>query len=428
MKTLYIDSVGGLAGDMFLAAALDAGLATLDELSDLVSRWLPERVRLESETVTRNEMRARTFRVLVVKETSHEHGDVHGHEHGLSHEHVHAHVHEHRSLADVERLLDACPMPPAAIALAKTMFRELAAAEAVAHGIPEESVQFHEVGATDSLVDFALAAFIVERLGARIEASPAVLGRGRVPMAHGDWPVPPPGTAEILRRGAIPTRALPESFAWDNAELTTPTGACLLRLASTYGPVPAGVIRAAGVGAGTLDIPRWPNVTRLFVLETSEAAPVEAPAGTLASARFDSDTVAVLETWIDDTPGNVLALAVEEMLRAGALDVAVSSATFKKGRVGYRVEVLAPPAKAEAISALLLGQTTAIGLRIRESARWKLYRRQDATSDGIPAKLACDATGAITRVAPETDALAERAKDGGTPPLFGWRVEDRSKS
>ncbi|HKC25300.1 MAG TPA: LarC family nickel insertion protein, partial [Thermoanaerobaculia bacterium] len=296
MKTLFIDSVGGLAGDMFLAAALDAGLATLEELSGLVARWLPEQVRLESETVTRNEMRARTFRVIVDSEVSH--------------------VHEHRNLADVERLLDACPIPPAAVALAKTMFRELAAAEAVAHGIPEEAVRFHEVGATDSLVDFALAAFVVERLGARVEASPAVLGRGRVAMAHGDWPVPPPGTAEILRRGAIPSRSLPETFAWEDAELTTPTGACLLRLASRFGPFPAGVVLAVGVGAGSRDIPRWPNVTRLFVLETPEDARPE-PAGALATSRFDTDTVAVLETWIDDTPGNVLALAVEEMLRAG---------------------------------------------------------------------------------------------------------------
>src|SRR5262249_41811292 len=157
---------------------------------------------------------------------------------GYSRGHVHSHDHGHRHLADVERLLDACPMPPAAIALAKTMFRELAAAEAVAHGIPEANVHFHEVGATDSLVDFALAAFVVERLGARVEASPAVLGRGRIPMAHGEWPVPPPGTAEILRRGGIPTRALPSSFPWENAELTTPTGACLLRLASRFGALP----------------------------------------------------------------------------------------------------------------------------------------------------------------------------------------------
>jgi uncharacterized protein (TIGR00299 family) protein len=413
VKVLYVDSVGGLAGDMFLGAALDAGLASLEELEALVQAWLPERPRLVSETVTRNEMRARTFRVLVDERG---HADGHHHEHG-THSHGHAHA-PHRHLADVERLLDACPMPAGAVALAKRMFQELAAAEGVAHGIAPEAVHFHEVGATDSLVDFALAAFVIDRLAARVEASPAVLGKGRVRMSHGDWPVPPPGTLEILRRGAIPSRALPAGFAWENAELTTPTGACLLRLASSFGPMPAGTVRATGVGAGSLDVPGWPNVTRLVVIETAEAP--EAP-------RFDADTVACLETWIDDTPGNVLGLAVEEMLAAGALDVAVSSATFKKGRVGYRVEALAPPDRAEAVAAVILGRTTAIGLRIANVARWKLYRREETTADGLAAKLVHDATGAIARLTPETDALEERARKGGPAPLFGWKPEDRSK-
>jgi len=255
-----------------------------------------------------------------------------------------------------------------------------------------------------------------------VEASPAVLGRGTVPMAHGEWPVPPPGTAEILRRGAIPVRALPDAFAWRNAELTTPTGACLLRLASRFGPLPAGIVRAVGSGAGARDIPGWPNVTRLFVLEEEDAASAAAP----PTSRFDADAVASLETWIDDTPGNVLALAVEEMLAAGALDVAVSSATFKKGRVGYRVEALAPPERAEAVAAVILGRTTAIGLRVGTASRWKLFRREERTGEGLAGKLVHDATGAIARVTPETDAVAERSRAGGPAPLFGFRPEDRS--
>ncbi|HEV8266895.1 MAG TPA: LarC family nickel insertion protein [Thermoanaerobaculia bacterium] len=411
MRVLYIDSIGGLAGDMFLAASLDAGFVTLEELQGLVSAWLPERVRLSSETVERNAMRARTFRVEV------EHGHTHDHHHE-HHDHSHGHSHqEHRNLADVEALLDRCPMPRGAVERARAMFRELARAEAHVHGQPIDTIHFHEVGATDSLVDFALSALVLDRLGARVEASPAVVGRGRVPMAHGYWPVPPPGTAEVLRAGNVPTRSLPSDFPWENAELTTPTGSCLLRNAERFGDLPAGAVLAVGMGAGTLDIPGYPNVTRLVLVE----------AGKESTGRFDADRIAVLETWIDDMPGNLLSIAVDELLAAGALDVGLSPVTMKKGRAGHRLEVLAPLDRKDVIAEMILGRTTAIGLRVSEVDRLKLYRSPGTTPDGIATKVVHDASGAIARSAPETEALQERAKKGGPAPMFGWRIEDGSE-
>lgn len=392
MKTLYVDSVGGLAGDMFLGAAIDAGFVSLEELRALVAAWLPERLTLDSEVVQRNWMRARTFTARLDGPPG-----------------------THRHLPDVEALLDRCPIPPAATARAKGWFRVLAESEAKVHGISLDEIHFHEVGATDSLVDFACAAYAIEKLGARVEASPAIVGRGRSAMEHGNWPVPPPGTAEVLMRKGVPIRPVPERFPWENAELTTPTGACLLLAAERFGDLPAGRIAAVGVGAGRMDVPGFPNVTRLFLVETD--GPADAP------ARFDADEVVALETWIDDLPGNVLAAATDELLAAGALDVAVSTATFKKGRVGYRVEVLGAPEKAEALAAILLGRTTAIGLRVSEVRRWKLWRRESRTAEGVAAKTVRDATGEIHRTAPETDALVERAKAGGPAPVFGWRVE-----
>lgn len=399
MRTVYVDSVGGLAGDMFLGAAIDAQFVSLEELRALVGAWLPERVTLDSEIVQRSWMRARTFTVKVDGPP------------GL-----------HRHLPDVEALLDRCPIPAGAVARAKGWFRVLAEAESKVHGIPLGEIHFHEVGATDSLVDLACAAHVLEKLGARVEASAAIVGRGRSSMEHGNWPVPPPGTAELLMRKGVPIRAVPERFPWENAELTTPTGACLLLASERFGDLPAGRIAAVGVGAGTMDIPGFPNVTRLFLVETDERPErPERPAG--ATARFDTDEVVVLETWIDDLPGNILSSATEELLAAGALDVAVSTATFKKGRVGYRVEVLGPVEKADLLAALLLGRTTAIGLRVSEVKRWKLWRRETETADGLAAKTVRDATGEIHRTAPETEALVERAKAGGPAPVFGWRVD-----
>lgn len=456
-RILYIDSVGGLAGDMFLGAALDAGFVTLPELQSIVTRWLPEPVLLVSGEVMRNGMRARSLHVVVGAGTrreprhahepdeasdhqhdhdrEHEHDQDHDHDRSHLHEHHHAHDHGHhdhashghgdaprRNLADVERLLDLCPIPATAVERARAMFRALAEAESEAHGVPVADVHFHEVGATDSLVDFALGAYVIDRLGVAIEASPAIVGRGYIRMEHGLWPVPPPGTASILQTGGIPLRAVPSSMPWENVELTTPTGACLLRLARRFGEMPAGRVVATGTGAGTLDPPGYANVVRLFLVERDEAMDALVSAD-LESARFDTDEIAVLETWIDDLPGNLLSLAMDEVLAAGAVDVAVSSASFKKGRMGYRVEVLAPPHRAHDVAGVLLGRTTSIGLRVRTERRWKLFRRPVTTADGLAGKLVHDATGEISRVAPETDALARLATDGGPAPMLGWRVE-----
>ena len=397
MKVLFIDSVGGIAGDMFLGAALDAGFATLDEFREIVSAWLPERVTLSSEEVNRSGMRARTFRVDVDAATV---------------------PHRHRHLADVERLLESCPLSPGAREIARRMFRRLAEAEAKVHGQPLESIHFHEVGATDSLVDFALSAVVLARIGAPIVASPALPGRGQIRMAHGIWPVPPPGTAEIFRAAGIPIRQVPSTFPWENAELTTPTGACILAWAERFGDLPEGRIETIGVGAGTMDIPGFPNVVRLLLVDQGSA---------FATARFDEDRVSILETWIDDMPGNLLAAAAEEILAAGAHDVAVSGATFKKGRVGYCLEVIAPLDRTQQVAATILGRTTAIGLRVRESARWKLFRSETRMNDGVLGKLVRDAEGTIARAAPETDALKQRSSETGTSPMFGWHLEDRSR-
>ncbi|MEO6326108.1 MAG: LarC family nickel insertion protein [Thermoanaerobaculia bacterium] len=398
MKVLYIDSVGGIAGDMFLGAALDAGFTTLHELQSIVSAWLPERMALSSAEVNRSGMRARTFLVEIDAATV---------------------PHRHRHLADVERLLSTCPISPRAREIAGAMFRRLAEAEAKVHGHPLERVHFHEVGATDSLVDFALSALVLDRLDVRIAASPAMPGRGHITMEHGIWPVPPPGTAEVFRAAGIPMRAVPATFPWENAELTTPTGACLLALAERFGDLPAGRVEAIGVGAGTMNIPGFPNVVRLLLVEPGTAS------GT-ATNRFDEDRVSLLETWIDDMPGNLLAAAMDEILAAGAYDFAITSATFKKGRVGYRVEVISPLDRTQEVAAAILGRTTSIGLRIRESDRWKLFRNETRMSDGTVGKLVHDADGRIARAAPETDALKERSTGGGAAPMFGWRIEDRS--
>jgi uncharacterized protein (DUF111 family) len=217
----------------------------------------------------------------------------------------------------------------------------------------------------------------------------------------------PAGTAEILREeSAGGRRRLPV----ENAELTTPTGACIAR-----GPTlrPPGARPRISLGAGFRDI-GYPNATRLVLVERpaqhTHAAPAAPPEAAqtaapvqdaLSTTRFDTDVVALLETFIDDLPGNLLAEACEAALEAGALEVATSSVTLRKGRVGYRVELIAPLEKAEAVAAVVLGRTTAIGLRIRETTRWKLWRTEAMTPDGLVAKLSRDSEGRIARLVPE---------------------------
>jgi uncharacterized protein (TIGR00299 family) protein len=372
LRIAYFDCFSGISGDMTLGALVDAGVDAGAIQKAVAALGLP--CELSFETVRRGGFRATYAKVVA------------------PHEHAHRHLHH------IEALIDKASLPPRQAELAKRIFRRLGEAEARVHGIDIQKVHFHEVGAVDSIVDIVGAAVGLDHLGVeRFEASPVPPGRGSIKGAHGRMPLPAPATAELLK--GVP---LAESTA--EMEQTTPTGAAILTtVAESFGPLPAMTVEAIGLGAGTRDLPDLGNILRLFVGQ------VALPAG--------SDRVWVLESNLDDLPGEVVGYATTKLLEAGALDAFVTPILMKKNRPGVIVSVLCDEGKIPAMEEVLFRETTTLGVRRYPVSRHKLKRQ--ATSVETPfgpikGKLGWLADRPPT-FSPEYDDCARVAAERGVP-------------
>lgn len=330
MRIAYFDCFSGISGDMTLGALVDAGVEARTIQEAVASLGLP--CELTFETVRRCGFRANYARVVAADE------------------------HAHRHLHHIEAIIDKSVLTPAQNELAKRIFRRLGEAEAAVHGIDLKKIHFHEVGAVDSIVDIVGAAVGLDLLGAeRIEASPLPTGLGSVKAAHGRMPLPAPGTAELLK-------GVPLAESTIEMELTTPTGAAIVTtVADRFGPLPAMTIEAIGLGAGTRDLPGQANILRLFVGEM--ALP---PA---------SDRVWVLETNLDDLPGEIVGYTTEQLMKAGALDTFLTPIQMKKNRPGVMVTVLCDEPRISTIEEILFRETTTLGIRRYPVSRHKLKRQ-----------------------------------------------------
>ena len=237
---------------------------------------------------------------------------------------------------------------------ALSVFKRIGEAEAKIHGVPLEKIHFHEVGAVDSIVDIVGACVALEMLGAdEVQASPLRLGSGFVETAHGKFPVPAPATLELLK-------GLPTQPSDDKAELVTPTGAALLaEFCTRFGPMPAMSIEKIGYGAGTRDLEKTPNVLRAIVG---------------AAGNETGDTIAVIETNIDDMNPQLFGDVMERLLAAGALDVFFTSIQMKKNRPGTLLTLLCERNDVDRLAETLLSHTTSFGVRVHEAQRRKLSR------------------------------------------------------
>ncbi|NLV40616.1 MAG: nickel pincer cofactor biosynthesis protein LarC [Candidatus Hydrogenedentes bacterium] len=339
MKTLYLDCLSGISGDMTVAALLDLGADFGALNAGLASLGVPDFEIFTEKTVKRG-MAATRFEVRVA-------------------EHDH---HPHRHLRHVLEIIDRGALPESVKAGAAKTFRLIAEAEAAVHGTTVEKVHFHEVGAIDSIVDVVGAELCLHLLGVdRVVVSPINTGTGTVRCAHGVMPVPAPATALLLC--GVPV------YGDGDGELTTPTGAALAAAwASSFGPLPRMTVEAVGCGAGTRDLPDRANVLRALLGESEDA-----PAG-------DADTVAVLETLVDDLSGELTAPAVEAALAAGAVDAFLTPVTGKKGRPAFLLTALCPPELRDAVARSLFLNTTTLGVRIREERRTVLRRDWETVS------------------------------------------------
>ena len=338
----YFDCFSGIAGDMTLAALVDAGVDRRAIQEAVASLGLP--CELTFETVRRGGFRATYAKVIA------------------PHEHVHRHLHH------IEAIIDKSILTPRQKDLAKRIFLKLGEAEAKVHGTDLAKIHFHEVGAVDSIVDIVGSSVGLDLLGVdRFEASPVPPGRGWVKAAHGRMPLPAPATAELLR--GVP---LAESMV--EGELTTPTGAAILTtVVERFAPFPPLTIESIGLGAGTKEWPEQANIVRLFV------GTVELPAA--------SDRVWVLETNLDDLPGEVVGYTMTRLMEAGALDAFVTPIQMKKNRPGVMVSVLVRRgARSRRSRTCCSGRPTTLGIRRYPVSRHKLKRQARRGRDAVRAR------------------------------------------
>jgi hypothetical protein len=379
-KALFLESVAGVAGDMFAAALVDAGLVTVEELAALPAKLGLAAVEISVENVTRATTRATHLRVSAAAET---HLDFH---------HCHTHY------RDIVRRFEQSALDAPVKELSLKIFRLLAEAEADAHSIALDKVSFHEVGSADSIADVAMAAYGVVKVGAqRIYATPARPGRGLVTMAHGTHPVPPPASARLLL--GMPTAPTPDAIARENVELSTPTGLAILKALSPLfvAERPAGVARAQGSGAGTLDLGAYPNIFRVTLFEENESA----------ALPYENDAVVEIACNIDDDTAERLAWLCEKLLEQGALDVWQTPVTGKKGRAAVCLSVLADAETWPSLADWLLRHSTTFGLRYRRWDRLKLARRFEER-DGVIYKTGSTTAGEFVKEKAEFESVKER--------------------
>lgn len=378
MRVAHFDCFSGISGDMVLGALLDAGVDAAPIRAALDSLGLA--IGLEAEKVKRCGFAATKATVQAADQE------------------------DYRFLPDVEAILARGALSPRQRELASAIFRKVAVAESVAHGMPLERVHFHEVGALDSIADIVGAAVGLDLLGVeRFTSSPVPTGTGTVKCAHGIMPVPTPGTAELLK-------GVPLAPSSVKGELTTPTGAAILTaVVSDFTAAPAMTIERIGHGAGTKDFLEQPNILRLFVGTTS----------TNDEARMtndEADTVAVLETNLDDCPAEVVGYCFERLLTAGALDVFAVPVQMKKNRPGVLLGVIAEPDRVAELEALLFRETGTFGVRRTTAQRSKLAREAvTVETPWGPVRAKRGRRDGFEIVTPEYEDCARVAREHGVP-------------
>lgn len=377
-RTLYLDCVGGVAGDMLLAALEDAGAdrGAVDRLPEALGF---ADVRLHWFEARPGGFAARRLEVEF---------DPAAHP-------------AHRGLADMLALLELCQVPKRAACRAAGVFRRLAEAEAAVHGGSPETVHFHEVGGVDALLDILGAAVALEDLGVdRIICSPLPMGSGTVECAHGTLPLPAPAVAAML--SGVPVRP-----AGIDGETVTPTGAALVTaLADGFGPMPEFTVESVGVGAGSRETPGLPNLVRAFVGRSGDRD--------LATVGSEA---AIVECAVDDLDPRIVPVVLERLLNAGAMDAFATPIIMKKGRPAFLLSALTASDGVDAAVRILLHETTSLGCRIHRVAKRHLNRRMECavTPWGeVPVKVALDGDRVLRRI-PEFDACAELARSSGVP-------------
>jgi len=411
VKALLYDCPSGISGDMNLGALVDLGVPQEDVLSELARLRLDEEFTLtfakaEKQGITGTQatvtLRARAGRMDHHRD--HDHGDQHYHRHAASHSHQRG-MDAHRHYRDIKEIISASPFKETVKATTERIFAVIAEAEARVHGIAVDDVAFHEVGATDSIVDIFGAAICLDYLGVDTVLSTAVeLGSGFVNCAHGRLAVPAPATLEILKGAPCLTGGV-------LGEATTPTGAAILKATvRQFGQRFAITPERIGYGIGHRDF-AIPNVLRVVVGEVHED--VVAPH---SSERANVEITAN----IDDMSPESYEPLIERLFSAGASDVFLTPIIMKKSRLAHMISVLAKQHLVDSLVQVLFDESTTIGVRLHPVGKRMLARTSATvpTSFGaVQVKLVQLPRGGVARWKVEYEDVKRLALEHGLPYL-----------
>ena len=394
ISRIHLDPIGGIAGDMFVAAMADAFPEHVAGMMAEVGKCRP---RVDGGPVPGGD----AISLLPYADAF-----LHGRRFVVEKASGHAHV-PHR---EIRAQLETAGMEPGVLRHALGLFNLLAEAEGAVHGIAPEEVEFHEVGAWDSIADFVAAAYFIAMLAPdRWTIGPLPLGGGRVRTAHGVLPVPAPATARLLEGLAVIDDGV-------GGERVTPTGAAIakylkghkpgseqgqtrVRPGSEHALTPV-FLASTGHGFGTMKLPGIPNMLRVLAFVESPALP----------QPLDEE-IATLQFELDDQTAEDLAVALDRIRAAeGVLDVSQSAVVGKKGRLATHVQVLARIEATDAVADLCLSQTTTLGVRI--SRLWRRTAARACVDTAVPesvrVKVAARPSGEMTAKA-EMDDIARVA-------------------
>ena len=385
MRVAILDPAAGISGDMTLGALLSLGVPAT-WLEELPARLGLTGVRVAVRDVRRSGVGCKQVEFAIPEQP-----------HG-------------RHVSEIVQLVERAPLTTAVKERAVRAFRLIGEAEGRVHGVPAERVHLHEVGAVDAVLDIVGAIEGFERLGVdAVYNWPVALGTGWVEAAHGRLPVPAPATAILLEGVEVASGGPVEG------EATTPTGAALVRVLSAGPPPARWRMVGAGWGAGQRDPKHYPNALRIIVAELATEA----------------GSVTLLACDLDDLSPEYVEPLRQALVAAGAIDVETWPIQMKKGRTGFRVEALAPPELADAVTAALFRHSTTAGVRRWSAGRVTLARRQVTVRLAPQVEVRVkvleppEGSGGTLRLKPEYDDVLAAAEALGLPPLEVARAAQR---
>ena len=374
-RLAWFNCSAGVAGDMVLASLVDAGADPL-RIAEIMSGLALHDYALTFEATQRAGVSS--TRAIVV-------------------EHGHDDSHHHRSWRDIRTMLEESDLPARVRSRSLAVFEVLADVEGKIHGVAAEEVEFHEVGAVDSIVDVVGVCAALEVLDVeQIVCGSIGTGHGTIRTQHGELPNPSPAVV-----GLAAMRNVGLTGVNDHRELATPTGvAVMVALADTFGPVPTMNVSSRGFGAGSADVDGRANVVQVLVGESSNVS------------VHSGEAVRLLEANVDDVTGEVLAHTISALLSAGAHDAWATPIVMKKGRPAHTVHALCDPALSARIVQVMVAETGTLGVRGTILERWPQARSERVVMvDGLEIRVKVTAG----RVKVEHDDAVQVAAALGLP-------------